>query len=197
MLILHEIPGRIRVYYETLVFSEKNCRRIQTSLSQKEGIIDFRIEPRITTLTVRYDPEILELNEVVRTLLVFQLYNDGEHISKTYVQGQKSFEREVQRSATSGILLATSFGLKLLGYPNVLIDTFATVFTGYTILSHGDRRKGRIHHPDILTAFITSFTLGPKKMTEVALTSWVINVLELINDYQKLHNHQALLQKSI
>lgn len=197
MLILHEIPGRIRVYYETLVFSEKNRRRIQGNLAQKKGILSFRVEPRITTLTVRYDPAVLDLNEVVRTLLVFQLYNDGEYISRTYVQGQKSFEREVQRSAISGILLAASFGLKLVGYPNVLLDTFATVFTGYTILSHGDRRKGRFHHPDVLTAFITSFTLGPKKMTEVALTSWVINLLELINDYQKLNNHQALLQKSI
>ncbi|WP_311406732.1 HMA2 domain-containing protein [Liquorilactobacillus uvarum] len=197
MLILHEIPGRIRVYYETLVFSEKNCRRIQLNLSQKKGILSFRVEPRITTLTVRYDSETLDLNEVVRMLLIFQLYNDGEHISKTYVQGQKSFEREVKRSATSGVLLAASFGLKLVGYQNVLIDTFATVFTGYTILSHGDRRKGRFHHPDVLTAFITSFTLGPKKMTEVALTSWAINLLELINDYQKLNNHQALLQKSI
>jgi hypothetical protein len=190
MKILHEIPGRVRVYYPDLKMSPNICRQITYSLSARQGIISVRTEPRISTVVVYYDQAALSFDQVIRILSVFELYDDGQLLSRDFWQQSASLRRAVQRSAVSGVLLTMSYATHFLQHPNALLDVFTTIFTGYTVLSHGDRKQGRIRHPDIITAFITSFALGPTKMTEVALTSWIVNALELIQDYHQLNEHQ-------
>jgi hypothetical protein len=190
MEILHEIPGRVRVYYPDLKMTPNICRQINYSLLARQGITSVRTEPRISTVTVYYNQQLLTFDQVIRILLLFGLYDDGQLLSRDFWQQSASLRRAVQRSAVSGALLTASYVAHFLQRPSSMLDIFTTIFTGYTVLSHGDRKQGRIKHPDIITAFITSFALGPTKMTEVALTSWIVNVLELAQDYHQLNEHQ-------
>lgn len=193
MEILSEIPGRIRVHYQDLTMTSDICRQMETTLAARPGITYVRPEPRISTLLVKYDTTVLTFDRVIQILSTFSLYDDGETLSTEYYRQERSLHRAVQRSIISGCLLAGSYAFHFLNAPSRMLDAFATVYTGYTVLSHGDREHGRLHHPDIITGFITSLTLGPSKMTEVALTSWVMNIFELREDYHRLMAHHRHL----
>lgn len=188
--VLHDIPGRIRVHYPTLVFSQLIQLRIKRNLMELNGVTSTRIEPRIGTLTVLYDPQKIRICELIEILASFSYYKDAPQVSDKTARNWQSFQRARNRSFVSGGLLAGNYFLKLVGQPNSMLDVFSTIYTGYTVLSHGDRQKGRIHHPDILTGLITSVTLGPNKMNEVALTSWLMNLFEVYRDYQELNNQR-------
>lgn len=186
--VLHDIPGRVRVYYSTLDFSERITLRIKRNLTELNGVEHTRIEPRIGTLTVRYDPREIRICDLIEVLASFSYYQDAPQFSEKTSRNWQSFQRARNRSLVSGSLLVSNYFLKLIGRPSSMLDIFSTIYTGYTVLSHGDRQKGRIHHPDILTGLITSVTLGPNKMNEVALTSWLMNLFEVYRDYQELNN---------
>jgi hypothetical protein len=193
--ILHEIPGRIRVCYPELSMNKRIQKQIEHNLSQTSGVNFIRVEPVISTVTVKYDTTVTRFENVFAVLNSFRYYTKNGNIEEKYSVSIQSFNRAVQRSAISGLLLGGSYLMKALNSPNTQLDLIATVFTGYTVLSHGDRNHDRIHHPDILTAFITSFALGPGKMTEAALTSWIMNVLELTQDYRRIKDRNEILTR--
>ncbi|HLQ39721.1 MAG TPA: hypothetical protein VK118_02010 [Tetragenococcus sp.] len=186
MAVLHELPGRIRVYYPYLKMNEEICQRMMKTINEHDGFDNIRIEPRIATVLVHYDKEKYSIREVIDLLSTFQYLSEGTKVLGSYSEKRRSLERASHRALTSGILLTASYGLKALSQSNPMVDTLAIVYTGYTVLSHGDRQGGRLHHPDVITAFISSVALGPQKMTEVALTSWIMNIFELFQEYRDL-----------
>lgn len=190
MAVLHDISGRIRVYYPQLIFSDEVAQRMERNLVELLGVQKVRMEPRIGTITVGYDPEQLRAYDLIQALLSFSYYEDTPLISNQNAKNWQSFYRARNRSVVSGCLLVGNYLFKLAGKPSSTLDIFSTIYTGYTVLSHGDRKKGQIRHPDILTGLISSVTLGPGKMNEVAFTSWLMNLFELYHDYQELMRHK-------
>ncbi|WP_456364922.1 hypothetical protein [Priestia aryabhattai] len=47
-----------------------------------------------------------------------------------------------------------------------------------------------MRHPDILTGIVTMLSLGPSNMLYVAMITWIVNVLELLHEKQKVQSQK-------
>ncbi len=138
---------------------------------------------------IEYDKNKLSPKKIIQYIGVFfQQHQLGVKPIKCDVR------TNLWRSGTSGLLLLVAFYRKYATKVTRKTDTFdylvAIATTCTTVLAHGD--YDRLNHPDVIGGIISMISLGPDHILQVALVTWIVNLVEVINDWRR--NSQFLFQ---
>ncbi|MCM3766432.1 HMA2 domain-containing protein [Neobacillus niacini] len=181
MYILHDIPGRLRLYIPMLsaYHEQEEIKMMFTSL---RGVQDVRIQPIIQTMLIHYEADEISRNQLLKCVLLF-FYSQPSLpfnyvMSKITPNVRGSFVRSL---IAGGLLLLAYIQGTSFKQPTALVYG-AVIATGYAVLSHGTQNKFR--HPDIITGILSLASLGPANMLHGAMITWAVNVLELLHDMQ-------------
>ncbi len=174
--IRHNIPGRMRLFVPALQYMEES-ESICELFESIKGIRHVRIEPLIGAMIVEYDPALISSKRLLRNLGLFfhqiaddfrVLHNESGHIRK-----------DLLKSMMTGALLLIAFIRKVNNPLPDLFDYLVVISTSYTVLTHGENK---INHPDVLTGIVSLASLGSSKILQVSLLTWVVNLIEVINE---------------
>lgn len=144
------------------------------------GIVQVRIEPVIQSLIIHYNNQILTSKHVLRYV---SLFFQGFVESKVQTPGStKKTAADLLRSFISGALLLAAFLRKHGKRRPDAFDYLVVISTSYTVLSHGENK---LSHPDVLTGIISMLSLGAENILQVAMVTWIVNLLEVFSDMRR------------
>lgn len=179
--VIHAIPGRIRISVPHLQYIDDH-RALKAMFESLKGIEHVRIEPIIQTMVIKYKPERLEWQELLKAT-DFLLTQRFQAISvKPAKRRRDDLKKDILRSCISGILLLFALWRKKGKTAPDILDYLTVIATSYTVLSHGENR---LTHPDVLTGIISIALTGTENILRVAFVTWIVNLAEVINDIRK------------
>lgn len=144
------------------------------------GIVNVRIEPIVQSLVINYDQHILNSKNVLRYVGLFFQSFDGTN--PMMLGSKKKIAADLLRSFISGALLIAAFLRKHTKRRPDAFDYLVVISTSYTVLSHGENK---LSHPDVITGIISMLSLGAENILQVAMVTWVVNLLEVFNDMRR------------
>jgi hypothetical protein len=180
-LIVHEIPGRIRLIIPALG-ERKDYKSIEKMFSSLNGIVGVRIEPLIHSMMVEYNAQMLSRNVLLNYISIFFKQIRYDPLDDLMVHVKPTVRRDLFRSLLSGVLLLIAYSRKTSGPRPDLLDYLVTVSTAYTVLSHG---TNKLRHPDVITGIISMFSLGTNNILQVSAITWVVNLFEIFHDMSR------------
>ena len=171
--ILHSLPGRIRMQIRS---DEPDWKRLEKDLRGHPGIEQFRPEIRLSTLTVRYDPAVIEEAEVVLRIALSLSVAAG---LAPVVLEREIVAGDLDREALLILLALGTIGL-LRFTPGMrthirLLDTAASVLTGGSILYHaaGELKQDGTFHPETLSIVYLLVSAVQGRGYSGAVLSWL------------------------
>ena len=178
--ILHSIPGRIRLSIPGLAKNNQPIA-IKRILQSITGIQEVRVEPIIKTILITYDTSKRHVRDILYYLTV--LFSEKkEEPSLQLFSTREGIKKDIWRSIISGSLLLIAFLRKNVKAHPDMFDYLAVISTSYTVLSHGENK---LRHPDVLTGLISIVSLGSHNILQLALATWIVNLVEVFNDLRR------------
>ncbi|WP_455662816.1 HMA2 domain-containing protein [Pradoshia sp.] len=178
--ILHSIPGRIRLSIPALsrISQPSAIKGVLLSIS---GIKEVRVEPLIKTILIYYDTTKRHVTDILNYLTMFFPPTNAESSMQLF-STEEGIKKDIWRSILSGSLLLIAFLRKNIKTHPDMFDYLAVFSTSYTVLSHGENR---LRHPDVLTGLISIVSLGSHNILQLALATWIVNLVEVFNDIRR------------
>ncbi|QST01064.1 hypothetical protein IMZ31_05720 [Pontibacillus sp. ALD_SL1] len=181
--IIHDIPGRLRLNIPAL-YDKQDYTQIRDMFSSIKGIISVRIEPRIQSMILQYNDELINKKVLLRFVSLFFKQTRFDPLDNLMVNMKPSLRKDVLRSMVTGFLLLLAYTRKRSSVPG-LLDYAVVISTAYTVLSHGEHK---FRHPDVLTGIVSMLSLGVGNILHVATVTWAVNVIEILNEaYRSKH----------
>ena len=178
--ILHSIPGRIRLSIPALSrISQPSA--IKGVLQSIRGIDEVRVEPIIKTVLIKYDAKKRRVTDILQYLTMFFPQSNQEPSMQLFSK-REGIKKDIWRSILSGSLLLIAFLRKNIKAHPDMFDYLAVISTSYTVLSHGENK---LRHPDVLTGLISIVSLGSHNILQLALATWIVNLVEVFNDIRR------------
>ncbi len=174
--IIHHIPGRMRLYVPALKYTddqESICELFQSI----KGIQHVRIEPIIGAMIVDYDSSHMSSNRLTRSIGLFFHQNADDF--RVLQNNSATARKDLLKSMVTGILLLIAFIRKTKNPMPDLFDYLVVISTSFTVLTHGENK---INHPDVLTGIVSMASLGSKRILQVSLLTWVVNLIEVLSE---------------
>ncbi len=171
--VVHGIPGRIRL---RLNLADPDWARIEKDLRGHPGIEIFRPEPRIATVVVIFDQNVIEEAEVVlRIALSLSVSTDMSEVV---------LEREVVAGNLNKEALIVLGALMVLGILRFtpalknrvpILDIIASLLTGGSILAHAaeEMRQDGTFHPETLSVVYLAVSAVQGRGFSGAILSWL------------------------
>ena len=178
--ILHSIPGRIRLSIPGLSKNNQPSA-IKDILQSIRGIEEVRVEPIIKTILIQYDASKRHVKDILNYLTMIFSQNH-EDTSMQLFSTREEMKKDIWRSIISGSLLLIAFLRKKVKTHPDIFDYLAVISTSYTVLSHGENR---LRHPDVITGLISIVSLGSHNILQLALATWIVNLVEIFNDIRR------------
>lgn len=177
-MINHLMPGRIRLTVPALKESNE-CNYMEEMLRTVKGVKTVRVVPLIQSVVVEFDEAVIHYKQILQSVsfLIQQ--------PKTDFQNDKvrsDLKNSIIRSGISGLLLVAATLRKASPLRPDAFDYMVVIATSYTVLSHGG--EGNLSHPDVVTGAVSMLSLGNKNIIHVSWVTWLVNLLEIINDWQ-------------
>ncbi|REB07224.1 hypothetical protein DVB69_10265 [Sporosarcina sp. BI001-red] len=174
--IIHHIPGRMRLYVPVLKYTddqESICELFQSI----KGIQNVRIEPKIGAMIIDYDSIHMCPDRLIRNIGLFFHQNADDF---RMLQNQSATTRkDLLKSMVTGVLLLIAFIRKTKNPMPDLFDYLVVISTSFTVLTHGENK---ISHPDVLTGIVSMASLGSRKILQVSLLTWIVNLIEVMSE---------------
>ena len=178
--ILHSIPGRIRLSIPALArISQPSA--IKGVLQSIKGIEEVRVEPIIKTILIYYDTTKRRVTDILQYLTMFFPQTNQEPSLQLF-STREGIKKDIWRSILSGSLLLIALLRKNIKAHPDMFDYLAVISTSYTVLSHGENK---LRHPDVLTGLISIVSLGSHNILQLALATWIVNLVEVFNDIRR------------
>ncbi|MBM4764527.1 HMA2 domain-containing protein [Bacillus sp. B15-48] len=179
--VVHDIPGRLRLIIPALN-EKKDFDQIKQMFSSIKGIHDVRIEPIIQSMVISYNHEKIGKNIIVRFVNLFFKHSKLNTLDYIMFNFKPKLRKDFFRSILTGFILLLAYLNKTSGKVPGILDYAAVISTAYTVLSHGENKLG---HPDVITGIVSMLSIGSSNILHVALVTWGVNVIELLNDASK------------
>lgn len=181
LYILHDIPGRLRLYIPMLSIHHE-YEEIKTMFTSLRGVQDVRIQPIIQTMLIYYKAEDISRNQLIKCVSLFFHSQSAPPFNYVMSNITPKVRGSLVRSLIAGGLLLLAYIQGTSFKQPTALAYGAVIATGYAVLSHGTQNKFR--HPDILTGILSLVSLGSANMLHGAMITWAVNVLELLHDMQ-------------
>ena len=175
----HLLPGRIRLTIPKLSHMH-NEALIKEMFEAIKGVKNIRMIPIIQSIVIEYDPDILNYQQILRYVHLFFYQMD----ERSPILMKKDMRNSLIRSGISGTLLLAAL---LSKKRSTMLDYMVVISTSYTVLSHGENK---LSHPDVITGIISMMSLGSQNIIQASMASWIINLLEIFNDWKRNPNFQ-------
>ena len=162
---------------------------IKRILQSITGIQEVRVEPIIKTILINYDTSKRHVKDILYYLTA--LFSDKkEEPSPHLFSTREGIRKDIWRSIISGSLLLIAFLRKNVKAHPDMFDYLAVISTSYTVLSHGENK---LRHPDVITGLISIVSLGSHNILQLALATWIVNLIEVFNDIRRSSKVNAAL----
>ena len=145
------------------------------------GIKEVRVEPIIKTVLIKYDAKKRRVTDILQYLTMFFPQSNQEPSMQLF-STREGIKKDIWRSILSGSLLLIAFLRKNIKAHPDMFDYLAVISTSYTVLSHGENK---LRHPDVLTGLISIVSLGSHNILQLALATWIVNLVEVFNDIRR------------
>lgn len=145
------------------------------------GIKEVRVEPIIKTVLIKYDATKRRVTDILQYLTMF-FPQANQEPSMQLFSTREGIKKDIWRSILSGSLLLIAFLRKNIKAHPDMFDYLAVISTSYTVLSHGENK---LRHPDVLTGLISIVSLGSHNILQLALATWIVNLVEVFNDIRR------------
>lgn len=145
-----------------------------------KGIENVRIEPIIQGMIIHYNQTELNHKHVLRYISLF--FQQAQADIHTLLPGREELRKDLIRSFISGSLLLAAFLRNNVKHRPDAFDYLVVISTSYTVLSHGENK---LSHPDVITGIISMLSLGAQNILQVAMVTWVVNLIEVFNDMRR------------
>ncbi|MCA0982861.1 hypothetical protein LCL89_02250 [Halobacillus yeomjeoni] len=179
--IVHDIPGRLRLIVPALI-DKREHGQINDMFSSMHGIDHVRIEPVIQSMTIIYNGDQINKKVILRFVGLFFKQTRFDPLDNLMVNIAPAQRKDFLRSLFTGFLILIAYLRKTkVQIPGVL-DYAVVISTAYTVLSHGENK---LRHPDVITGIVSMLSIGTGNILHVAMVTWAVNVLELLNDANK------------
>jgi hypothetical protein len=150
-------------------------------LQSIRGIDEVRVEPIIKTVLIKYDAKKRRVTDILQYLTMFFPQSNQEPSMQLF-STREGIKKDIWRSILSGSLLLIAFLRKNIKAHPDMFDYLAVISTSYTVLSHGENK---LRHPDVLTGLISIVSLGSHNILQLALATWIVNLVEVFNDIRR------------
>jgi len=150
-------------------------------LQSIKGIDEVRVEPIIKTVLIKYDATKRRVTDILQYLTMFFPQSNQEPSMQLF-STREGIKKDIWRSILSGSLLLIAFLRKNIKAHPDMFDYLAVISTSYTVLSHGENK---LRHPDVLTGLISIVSLGSHNILQLALATWIVNLVEVFNDIRR------------
>lgn len=152
-----------------------------------KGIEQVRIEPIIQNMIIHYNKRELNHKHVLRYI---SLFFQQSHIGSKHIMPNRDvIRKDLLRSFVSGVFLLAAFLRKNVKHRPDAFDYLVVISTSYTVLSHGENK---LSHPDVITGILSMLSLGAQNILQVAMVTWIVNLIEVFNDLRR--SKQLLFQ---
>lgn len=141
----------------------------------------MRVEPIIKTVLIKYDATKRRVTDILQYLTMFFPQSNQEPSMQLF-STREGIKKDIWRSILSGSLLLIAFLRKNIKAHPDMFDYLAVISTSYTVLSHGENK---LRHPDVLTGLISIVSLGSHNILQLALATWIVNLVEVFNDIRR------------
>lgn len=141
----------------------------------------MRVEPIIKTVLIKYDAKKRRVTDILQYLTMFFPQSNQEPSMQLF-STREGIKKDIWRSILSGSLLLIAFLRKNIKAHPDMFDYLAVISTSYTVLSHGENK---LRHPDVLTGLISIVSLGSHNILQLALATWIVNLVEVFNDIRR------------
>ena len=167
--VLSAIPGRIRVLFEMPVLNEALLSRIP-------GVLESRYNPRIRTLTCRYDSGVISEEQLI--IRIGAIYVSQAKTSLLHV---KRCEEEGFSMAPSGYLalgcIALDGAMSLTASPLQAFTRWLSAGTTLAaVVEHGYQElhvRGSFD-PEVMSMFYLVNSLGKPNGTRASMLAWIL-----------------------
>lgn len=149
-----------------------------------KGIKKVKIEPIIQSMVIEYEPNIIGNKVILRYISLFFRQTHFDPLDRLMVQVRPDMRKDILRSICTGFLILIASLRKGIGPKPDIFDYAAVISTAYTVLSHGEKK---MRHPDVLTGIFSMFSLGANNILQVAMVTWIVNLLEIFHDMRRSH----------
>lgn len=156
-------------------------------LESIRGIQTVRIEPIIQSMVIHFDINEINHKHVLRYIGLF--FQQAQIELWGRMPSKEEIKKDIFRSLISGVLLLAAFLRKNVKHRPDAFDYLVVISTSYTVLSHGENN---LTHPDVITGIISMLSLGVHYILQVAAVTWIVNLIEILNDMRK--SKQLLFQ---
>lgn len=170
--ILHEIPGRLRVGFSTPLRDPKGCADV---LQSHAGVSPIRYSSEICTLLLRYDPALIQREELlVRIALAFSLENGLAPVRIRQGGGQDALSAVEALSAAVLLAAYLARGIGVAAGLQRRLNLSAATLTGGAVLAHGAREMyaHRVFHPETLSLLYLGIGTLRGRALQAALVTW-------------------------
>ncbi|WP_027954574.1 HMA2 domain-containing protein [Halobacillus kuroshimensis] len=179
--IVHDIPGRLRLIIPAL-YDKKEHGQIQDMFTSIKGIQKVNIEPAIQSMTVHYSKDVINRKIILRFISLFFKQTQFDPLDNIMINIAPAQRKDFFRSLVTGFLILLAYLNNKPGSVPGMLDYAVVISTAYTVLSHGENK---LRHPDVLTGIVSMLSIGAGNILQVAMVTWAVNVLELLNDSNK------------
>ena len=178
--INHMIPGRIRLTIPALA-DIQDYQFIKELFESVRGITKLRVIPLIQSMVIEYDAKLLNQNQIMQCVDLF-FYQPKKNTQFSQNKIKRDMRNNILRSGGSGLLLLIALLRKNINAIPDAFDYLVLLSTSYTALSHGE---DNLNHPDVITGMLSILSLGPNNILKAAALTWVVNLIEIINDIRR------------
>ncbi|MGR9047494.1 HMA2 domain-containing protein [Halobacillus faecis] len=179
--IVHDIPGRLRLIIPAL-YDKRDYDQIQDMFTSIKGIESVRIEPTIQSMTISYVKELINRKVILRFISLFFKQTRFDPLDNIMVNIAPAQRKDFLRSLVTGFLILIAYLNNKPGKVPGMLDYAVVISTAYTVLSHGENK---FRHPDVITGIVSMLSIGAGNILQVAMVTWAVNVIELLNDASK------------
>lgn len=173
IVIVHRIPGRIRLRLENAI---PDWKRIEKDLRGHSGIHDFRPEFRLSTVAVTYNPA--DINEAELVLRIALSISISGKCSPVYLE-RKVVAGDIDREAVK--VLAALFIIGGIRFFSALkpyklfLDIAASIISATSILKHAanELKKDGTFHPETLSVVYLVVSALQGQGFRGAILSWL------------------------
>ncbi|MCP3028734.1 HMA2 domain-containing protein [Halobacillus sp. A5] len=179
--IVHDIPGRLRLIIPAL-YDKRDYNQIQDMFTSIRGIESVRIEPTIQSMTISYAKELINRKVILKFISLFFKQTRFDPLDNIMVNISPAQRKNFLRSLVTGFLILIAYLNNTPGKVSSMLDYAVVISTAYTVLSHGENK---FRHPDVITGIFSMLSMGAGNILQVAMVTWAVNVLELLNEASK------------
>jgi len=170
LMILHELPGRLRVQ---LSHPLADATAYDAALQTHAGIAPIRYCATIRTVLVTFDPDRIRREELlVRMAVAFALEHECApvRILKPTASGALTTAEALSAAALLAAGLARGLGLG----NRTQLETAAGALTGGAVLLHGFRelREAGVFHPELLSLLYLAAGMWRGRTLQAATFTW-------------------------